>query len=58
MEVDEILNAAREATGLPDPQTDSWRQGLQILLRDHLQADLLSERGYLREHPVATDQAD
>lgn len=42
---DEIVNAAREATGLPDPDQDTWQDGLGILLRDHAKADLLSERG-------------
>jgi hypothetical protein len=46
MTLDDILNAAREKTGLADPNTDSWREGLEILLRDHKRADLLSERGW------------
>lgn len=45
MRFDEILGAAREKTGLADPGGGSWREGLQILLRDHEKADLLSERG-------------
>jgi hypothetical protein len=45
MILDDILNAARAATGLPDPERDSWREGLEILLRDHARADVLSERG-------------
>lgn len=45
MTLDEILDAARKLTGLPDPELDSWREGLQILLRDHKKADVLSERG-------------
>ena len=45
MTFDEIVNAAREATGLPDPDKDTWQEGLQILLRDHAKADLLTERG-------------
>jgi hypothetical protein len=39
------LNAAREATGLPDPDTDSWKEGLEILLRDHARVDILNEEG-------------
>ncbi len=45
MTFDEIVNAAREATGLADPDRDSWQEGLEILLRDHAKADLLTERG-------------
>ncbi len=45
MTFDEIVNAAREATGLPDPDKDSWQEGLQILLRDHARAGILTERG-------------
>ena len=45
MTFDEILNAARTETGLPDPDSDSWREGLEILLRDHAKADTLTERG-------------
>jgi len=43
---DEIVNAAREASGgLPDPDQDSWQEGLQILLRDHARVNRLTERG-------------
>ncbi len=45
MTFDEIVDAAREATGLADPDNDSWREGLEILLRDHARADILTERG-------------
>lgn len=45
MTLDDILNAAREKTGLPDPDTDTWREGLEILLRDQEKADILTERG-------------
>lgn len=46
MTFDEIVEAAREATGgLPDPDRDTWQEGLQILLRDHAKADILTERG-------------
>lgn len=43
---EEIVDAAREATGgLPDPDKDTWQEGLQILLRDHDQARILTDRG-------------
>ncbi len=45
MNFDEIVNTAREATGLPDPDRDTWQEGLEILLRDHAKADVLTERG-------------
>lgn len=46
MTFDEILNAARQSTGLADPELDSWREGLEILVRDHARADTLTERGW------------
>src|SRR5688572_2713414 len=45
MTFDEIVNAARQSTGLPDPDQTSWREGLEILLRDHAKVGTLSERG-------------
>ncbi|HTZ69122.1 MAG TPA: sulfotransferase [Acetobacteraceae bacterium] len=45
MTLEEILDAAREKTGLPDPDSDSWREGLEILVHDHEKTDILSERG-------------
>jgi hypothetical protein len=45
MTLDDILTDARRATGLPDPEQDSWREGLALLLRDHAAAGTLSERG-------------
>jgi len=43
----EIVDGAREATGgLPDPDSDSWREGLEILLADHAAEQCLSERGW------------
>jgi Sulfotransferase family len=46
MTFDEIVDAARKATGgLPDPDKDTWQEGLEILLRDHARADVLTERG-------------
>ena len=44
--LDDIVDGARKQTGLPDPDSNSWRQGLEILLRDHAKADILSERGW------------
>ena len=47
MTFDDIVKAAREKTGgLPDPDTDSWKEGLEILLRDMVREDLLTERGW------------
>jgi hypothetical protein len=46
MTFDEIVNAARALTGSPDPERDSWREGLSLLLRDHHKAGVLSERGH------------
>lgn len=44
---DDVVNAAREKTGgLADPDSDSWKEGLEILLRDHAKADRLTERGW------------
>lgn len=45
LDFDNIVQAAREATGLPDPDRDTWQEGLQILMRDHAKADLLTEKG-------------
>jgi hypothetical protein len=45
MTPDHVLSAARAATSLPDPEQDSWREGLEILMRDHARADVLTERG-------------
>ena len=45
MTLDEILKAARERTGVGDPDSDSWREGLEILIRDHERTNSLSERG-------------
>jgi hypothetical protein len=42
----QIVAAARAKTGgLPAPDVDSWQEGLEMLLYDHTQQDLLSERG-------------
>jgi hypothetical protein len=44
---DDVVAAAREKTGgLPDPDIDSWQEGLQILLADHARTDSLTERGW------------
>lgn len=45
MKLDDILNQARSRTKLPDPDRDTWREGLEILLDDHERQDCLSERG-------------
>jgi hypothetical protein len=45
MTVDEILRDAHTATDLPEPESSSWREGLEILLHDHKAANVLSERG-------------
>ena len=43
----DILDAARKKTGsLPDPDSDSWCEGLEILLADHAREDRLTERGW------------
>jgi hypothetical protein len=42
---DEIVNAAREKAAAPDPTSDSWKEGLEVLLHDHAQVDRLTERG-------------
>lgn len=43
---DDIVAAAQEKTGdLPAPDSDSWREGLEILLKDHAAANRLTERG-------------
>jgi Sulfotransferase family len=43
---DDIVNAARAKSGAPDPNVDSWRDGLELLTRDHLEQDALTERGW------------
>lgn len=45
MNFDEIVSGAQEMTGLPLPDSDSWQEGLHILLRDHAKSGQLSERG-------------
>src|ERR1700722_565200 len=45
--IDDVVEGARQKTGgMPGPDRDSWRIGLEILLRDHAQADILNERGW------------
>jgi len=47
----EIVDAARAKTGgLPEPDSDSWRDGLEILVEDHNKAGRLTERGYQTVH--------
>src|ERR1700722_109229 len=43
---DDILNAARAKSAAPDPNSDSWRDGLELLVRDHHKQDVLTERGW------------
>jgi hypothetical protein len=44
---DDVVAAAREQTGgLPDPDIDSWQEGLRLLLHDHVKTDSLTERGW------------
>lgn len=43
----DIVNAAREKSGAPDPDSDSWKEGLEILLRDHAKQNRLTERGQM-----------
>lgn len=43
---DDVFNAARAKSTVPDPDNDSWREGLEILVRDHLKEDVLTERGW------------
>jgi Sulfotransferase family len=45
MTFDQILQAARDKAGVADPDSNSWREGLEILLRDHEKTQSLSERG-------------
>lgn len=45
--LEDVLAGAREVTGgLPDPDTDSWREGLEIILADLAREDQLTERGW------------
>jgi hypothetical protein len=45
--IEDILDGARAMTGgLADPDCDSWREGLEILLRDHQREARLTERGW------------
>ena len=43
---DDVVNDARAKSAAPDPNSDSWREGLEILVRDHLKEDALTERGW------------
>lgn len=43
----DVVDGARAKTGgLPDPDCDSWREGLEILLKDHARQSRLTERGW------------
>lgn len=46
LNLDEVLKSAREQTQLPDPDQDSWRTGLELLLQDHRKVDILNELGW------------
>ena len=42
-----VVDGARAKTGgLADPDCDSWREGLEILLKDHAREQRLTERGW------------
>ena len=43
---DDVVQSARVKSGASDPDCDSWREGLDILVRDHLHANSLTERGW------------
>src|ERR1700744_3861936 len=42
---DDVVNSARSQSAAPDPESESWREGLQILVRDHLKEEARTERG-------------
>lgn len=45
--LEHVVAGARAKTGgLPDPDSDSWREGLEILLHDHARESQLTERGW------------
>lgn len=47
MTLNDIVDAARAKTGgLPMPDIDSWQEGLEMLLHDHVKQDQLTERGW------------
>ena len=41
----EIVGAAHAKSGTPLPDSDSWREGLEILVNDHAREKSLTERG-------------
>jgi hypothetical protein len=43
---EDVVNAARAKSTAPDPSSDSWREGLEILVQDHWKEDVLTERGW------------
>jgi hypothetical protein len=51
MTPDEILEAAQRETGLSEFASESWRDGLEILLADHAKVGKLNEfgRGWVRQ---------
>jgi hypothetical protein len=40
-----LLEEAKKRTGLSEFSNDSWREGLEILLRDHAQIDMINDVG-------------
>jgi len=47
MKFENIVDAARTKTGgLANPDVDSWQEGLEMLLHDHVKQDMLTERGW------------
>jgi len=45
MTPDEVLDAAVRQTGLTEFASQSWREGLEILLADHAKSEILNEAG-------------
>lgn len=46
--LEDVVEGARTKTGgLPDPDCDSWREGLEILLEDHAKQQRLTKRGWV-----------
>lgn len=43
---EDIVDRARQSAQAPDPDSASWREGLEILLHDHATQDRLTERGH------------
>ncbi|WP_334181790.1 sulfotransferase family protein [Novosphingobium sp.] len=45
MRFEDIVEGARRKAGCADPDSDSWREGLDILVHDHNRQGRLTERG-------------